>query len=185
MKKILFTVFAVCIMFAASAQFKGGLKAGLNLANGSGDTADALDASMLTSFHVGVYGQFGLSDAITLQPELLYYGAGSKVAGGDFDLKLTYIAVPVMLKYNIGETFNLQAGPQIGFLMSADLDGTDVKDNLKGTDFGLNIGAGATFGKFSADARYSIGLSNIDDGGGTWKNNVIQISLGYQLFGGE
>lgn len=178
-------MFAVCVVFAASAQFKGGLKAGLNLANGSGDNADALDASMLTTFHVGVYGQFGLSDAITLQPEVLYYGAGSKVVDGEFDLKLSYIAVPVMFKYNLGETFNIQAGPQIGLLMSADLDGTDIKDGLKGTDFGFNIGAGATFGKFSADARYSLGLSNIDDAGGDWKNNVIQISLGYQLFGGE
>lgn len=183
MKKVLFTMFAVCLVFAASAQFKGGLKAGLNLANGSGDNADALDASMLATFHVGAYGQFGLSDALTLQPEVLYYGAGASSDAGD--VKLSYLAVPVMFKYALGETFNIQAGPQIGLLMSAEYDGDDIKDGLKGTDFGFNIGAGATFGKFSADARYSLGLSNIDDAGGDWKNNVIQLSIGYQLFGGE
>jgi hypothetical protein len=33
---------------------------------------------MLIGFHVGLYGQFALSDALTLQPEVLYYGAGDK-----------------------------------------------------------------------------------------------------------
>jgi hypothetical protein len=178
MKKILFTMFAVCLVFAASAQFKGGLKAGANLANWGGDVTGT---DMLFGFHVGAYGQFGLSDALTLQPEVLYYGAGAKA--GDVDLKVNYLAIPVMFKYALGETFNVQAGPQIGLLLST--DPSEMKDGLKGTDFGLNIGIGAGFGKFSADARYSMGLSNINDGTGDIKNNVIQISFGYLLFGGE
>jgi hypothetical protein len=177
MKKVLFTVFAVCIMFAASAQFKGGLKAGANLANLGGDVEGT---DMLFGFHVGLYGQFGLSDALTLQPEVLYYGAGAK--DEDTDLKLNYLAIPVMFKYGLGEQFNIQAGPQLGLLLST--DPSEIKDFLKGTDFGLNFGVGGTFGKFSADARYSLGLANInDDDSGDIKNNVIQISLGYQLFG--
>ena len=68
MKKVLFTLFAVCTMFAASAQFKGGLKAGLNLATFGGD---ASGATTLTAFHIGAYGQFSLSDKFTIQPELL------------------------------------------------------------------------------------------------------------------
>ena len=181
MKKILFTVFAVCLVFAASAQFKGGLKAGANLANLGGDVSGT---DMLFSFHVGAYGQFGLSDALSLQPEVLYYGAGAKDDVSEF--KLSYVAIPVMFKYALGESFNIQAGPQVGLLMKAEYAGVDLKDGLKGTDFGLNVGAGVTFGKLSVDARYSMGLSNINDGGnGEIKNNVIQVSLGYQLFGGE
>jgi hypothetical protein len=177
MKKIFFTMFAVCIVFAASAQFKGGIKAGANLANLSGDIEGD---DMLFGFHVGMYGVFALSDALTLQPEVLYYGAGDKE--GDDDIKLSYLAIPVMFKYNLGETFNIQAGPQLGLLLST--DPSEFKDEMKGTDFGLNIGAGAGFGKFSADVRYSLGLSNIIDVEGfEVKNNVIQISLGYQLFG--
>ncbi len=178
MKKVLLTVFAALIVFGASAQFKGGLKAGANLANVSGDGVDGND--MLFGFHVGVYGQFALSDALTLQPEVLYYGAGAKF--GDEDYKLSYLAVPVMFKYALGDMFNVQAGPQLGLLLST--DPSELKDGLKGTDFGLNLGLGATFSKFSVDARYSLGLSNISDvDGGDLKNNVIQISLGYQLFG--
>lgn len=177
MKKVLLTVFAALMVFAASAQFKGGVKAGLNLANTSGDVEGD---DMLIGFHVGLYGQFDLSDALTLQPEVLYYGAGDKQ--GDESIKLNYLAIPVMFKYKLGDMFNVQAGPQLGLLLST--DPSELKDGLKGTDFGLNLGLGATFSKFSVDARYSLGLANIvdsDDFEG--KNNVIQISLGYQLFG--
>jgi hypothetical protein len=177
MKKLVLTVFAACLVFAASAQFKGGIKAGANLANLGGDVEDT---DMLFAFHFGLYGQFGLSEALTLQPEVLYYGAGAK--SGDDDLKINYLAIPVMFKYNVGETLNIQAGPQLGLLMGT--DPSELKDALKGTDFGLNLGLGAGFGKFSVDARYSIGLANIYDGDEVEiKNNVIQISLGYQLFG--
>lgn len=178
MKKLLLTVFAACLVFAASAQFKGGIKAGANLANIGGD--DANDTDMLFAFHLGAYGQFGLSEKLTLQPELLYYGAGAKA--DDEELKINYISIPVMFKYNVGETLNIQAGPQIGFL--AGTDPSELKDDLKGTDFGLNIGLGASFGKFSVDGRYSLGLASIIDVDDVdVKNNVIQISLGYQLFG--
>ena len=177
MKKVLLTVFAALMVFAASAQFKGGVKAGANLANLGGDVEGT---DMLFGFHVGLYGQFGLSDALSLQPEVLYYGAGAKV--GDDDYKLSYLAIPVMFKYQLGDMFNVQAGPQLGLLLST--DPSELKDGLKGTDFGLNLGLGATFSKFSVDARYSLGLSNINDADdGDIKNNVIQISLGYQLFG--
>lgn len=179
MKKVLLTVFAVCLVFAASAQFKGGIKAGLNLAN---CTDDFEGDDMLIGFHVGLYGQFALSEKLTLQPEFLYYSAGDKE--GDDEIELSYLAVPIMFKYAVAEQINIQAGPQIGLLMGADFAGVDIKDEMKGTDFGLNVGLGGVFGKFSADARYSIGLSNIVDVDGVEaKNNVIQISLGYQLFG--
>jgi hypothetical protein len=98
-----------------------------------------------------------------------------------------------MLIYSFGN-FNIQAGPQLSFLASAkykyDFDGDsgteDIKEFFKGTDFGANLGVGANFGKVNASVRYSIGLANIADSDeGELKNNVIQLSLGYTLFGGE
>ena len=55
-----------------------------------------------------------------------------------------------MAKYYVAEGFSLEAGPQIGFLMSAkmkaesggDSEEIDVKDDLKSIDFGINFGAG-------------------------------------------
>lgn len=180
MKKVLLTLVAACLVFVASAQFSGGLKAGLNFATFG---ADAENTEILTSFHVGAFGQFALSDKLTLQPELLYNAVGE----GSTEWKMNYISIPVMFLYNINEQFNIQAGPQLGLLMSAEIDGTDVKEEMSGTDFGINFGVGAGFGKLSVSARYSLGLSNILDtealGDIKLTNNVIQLSVGYKLFG--
>jgi len=196
MKKILFTVFAVCIMFAASAQFKGGLKAGVNLSSSKWEAGDGAFSESYsgTSFHVGAYGNFALSDAISIQPELLYNNIvhGTKADFGD-DITTTYLSIPVMFVYGFADNkFNVQAGPQLGILLSTDPSEIKDDDGVTGTDFSLNFGAGANFGKFNLTARYCLGLSNIAGSAFTdlvddfsIKNNNFQISVGYQLFGGE
>jgi hypothetical protein len=94
-----------------------------------------------------------------------------------------------MFLYNVNENFNIQAGPQLGFLAGANAKAgsasVDVKDFFKGTDFGINLGVGLNFGKLNAAARYCLGLGNIAEDSGDEKitNSVIQVSLGYKLFG--
>lgn len=194
MKKILLTVSIFCFAtVVAFAQMSGGAKAGLNLANAAGKDAGGTD--MRVGFHVGGYLNFGISDAFSIQPELLFNSVGAKETsdGTTTSIALNYISIPVMFKYNIVENFNIQAGPQLGILASAKakFDGgdLDIKDGFNSTDFGLNLGLGVDFGSFNATARYSLGLSTIaksDNGDNVdIKNNVIQISLGYKLFGGE
>lgn len=178
MKKVVLSVFAVLVVFAASAQFKGGVKAGVNMAKISTDI-DGLgsDSENGTSFHVGFYGVFALRDALAVQPELLY----NSIKGSDSDLTVNFLSIPVMVTYTFAERFNVQVGPQYGFVLSS--DPSDAKDDMKG-DFTLNLGAGAAFGKFNVTARYGIGLSNVVDIEGVdTKINNFQISLGYQLFG--
>lgn len=98
-----------------------------------------------------------------------------------------------MGKYYVTEGLSLQAGPQIGFLLSAKgkteasamglsiEEEEDVKDEFKGLDFGLNFGAGYELENgLGFDVRYNLGLSNIsdyDDANGG--NGVFQITVGY------
>jgi hypothetical protein len=192
MKRIFLAVSMVTLFAAGAAAqgISGGLKAGLNLANLTGDIEDT---DMKIGFHVGAYAKLSVTDAFFVQPELLYNAVGAKASEDGFEGKynFSYVSVPVMLGYSFGK-INIQAGPQIGFLTTAKLkvEGggdsaeVDVKDSLKGTDFGVNVGLGADFGKINAAARYCIGLSNIvDSDNAELKNGVIQISLGYKLFG--
>ena len=199
MKKLFLTVAAVAICTATLfAQISVGAKAGVNLANVNGDVDNT---DMKVGFHVGGYVNVAFSDALSLQPELLFNSVGYKytVSNGfdeaDVTSNLNYISIPVSLMYSIGPV-DLHAGPQLGFLMSAktksDFDGfddQDLKDDLKSTDLGFNVGAGVKFGNLNVTARYTIGLSNIADGDDAddidVKNGVIQLSLGYKLFGGE
>ena len=174
---------------ALAQGFSFGLKAGLNFSkevvNGSGIT---LNTDNITSFHGGVYGKIMVTPNFGIQPELLYSGQGGTVSSGGVTStsKFAYLNIPVMLRYNIVPAFNLQAGPQIGFLMSATSNGTDIKSQLKSTDFGLGFGLGVDLPVgLNFAARYVIGLSDIQatSTSATLKNTVIQISIGYKLFG--
>jgi hypothetical protein len=102
-----------------------------------------------------------------------------------------------MAKFYIIEGLSVEAGPQVGFLMSAKLKGEetdsfggdpvtlefdeDFKDYIKGTDFAFNVGAGYKLdGGLFFNARYSLGISNIsEDDNSDAKNGVFQFSVGY------
>lgn len=163
-----------------------GVKAGVNFATIAGDETD--DIKLKTAFHVGLVTEIPVSDSFSVQPELLYSAQGTKGDEGDDELKMDYINIPVMAKFYVDEGFSIEAGPQVGFLVSSELeiDGQteDIKDEMSSIDFGLNFGlgykleTGLCFG-----ARYNLGLSNIWDfeGSDDFKNqnSVIQISVGY------
>ena len=107
-----------------------------------------------------------------------------------------------MAKYYVAEGFSLEAGPQIGLLLSAkdvwtenwdgetDSGSEDLMDFLNKLDFGLNFGVGYKLDSgLNFGARYYLGLANIEDDddyaeddGDYWiKNNVFQFSVGYSF----
>ena len=165
---------------------------GANFASVNGDDADSFDNR--TGINGGVLVRTAASDQIDVETGLIYSQQGADYSESMYSgkYKLDYLNIPVMARFNVGDGFILQAGPQIGFLMSAkdeyDFDGEsgeeDVKEYLKGTDFGINLGAGYQFpGGFGIDATYNLGLTNIADSPDlsnvNWKHGVIQLRLSY------
>lgn len=186
-KVILFAAFAV-VAFATQAQVKFGAKAGLNLADWSG--ADASGTSTLASFHVGGLVNIAVSENFSVQPEVLYSGEGAKVSGGKY--VTSYINVPVLAQYKSEGGFYGETGPQIGLLMSAKAKAssgggsTDIKDELKSSNFSWAFGAGYQMASgLGFNARYNLGLSNVvkDSNNGTIKTSNIAIGVSY-TFGG-
>lgn len=181
MKKLLFAAVAVLgFTFANAQETKFGAKGGFNMSNLSG----ADNASTLIGIHLGGFAELKLSDKFAVQPELLFSMQGAGFDGGD--LKMNYINIPVMAKYFVTNNISIEAGPQIGFLMAAKADGTDVKEGYNSTDFGLNFG-----GSYYIDenmfltARYGFGLSEVEKDLATGvdgsSNSVIQLSFGYKF----
>jgi len=171
MKKILLSILAVVAFGTASAQdMKFGVKAGANFSNFTGD----VDSDGLTSFYIGGLVDFAVSEKFHVQPELLYSMEGAK------DAEISFLRIPIMAKYYIAEGFNLQAGPSIGFKVSAD-EGLD--ELTKSMDFGLGLGAGYELsGGLFFDARYNLGLSNISDVDPIEvKTTNFQVGLGYRF----
>ena len=93
---------------AGEAEF--GVKGGFNISNMYTESAD--DENVLYGFNAGVYAKFPMSDLISIQPELYYTTKGSELEysndfiDGSSRLRLDYIQLPVMVKFNIGEHFN-------------------------------------------------------------------------------
>ena len=210
MKKLLLTAaIAVFTLSSVNAQdITFGAKAGINIAN-----LDVTDANIdsRTSLHLGVTAEFEISDTFSIQPELLYSAQGATESDtyedsfirsvSESEWKLNYIQIPIMAKFYVSEGLSLEAGPQIGFLASAEVDsdrtetdlfdGTsvstsstvDAKELVKSVDFGLNFGLGYKLDSgLNFALRYNLGLSNIYDVSESTvkiKNRVFQLSVGY------
>jgi hypothetical protein len=198
MKKVILSLVAITAATFSFAQVQFGAKAGLNIANVTGSDANAETfpgKSSLISFHVGALASIPVSEAFSVQPEVLYSGQGADISGdgqsGSFSLG--YINVPILAKYTIANGFAVEAGPQIGFLLSGKEKvgslSQDIKSELNSTDFSVAVGVSylLTESNIGFDARYNIGLSTVakEQDGTTPKinNGVIQIGAFY-LFGG-
>ena len=206
MKKMVFAALAVLVFgftnaqdeVKATSEVKFGAKGGINLANIVGD--DAGDANMFVGFNAGFFVEIPVTDKLIFQPEILYSAQGSKSEGiidgynVDATLKFNYINIPLMFKYQVADKFSLEAGPYVGFLVSAKVKAEvsgfgsateDAKDLFKSTDFGLGLGMNYEFSDvIFANARYQAGLTEIGDseaGGNSVKNSVFQIGLGFRF----
>jgi len=183
MKKI--TIACLFVMIAATGVFAQasvslGIKGGLNFAKVDVSSVGAAYNSR-TGYNAGAFLNVKFTK-LALQPELMYSVQGADAAGGN--LELGYFNIPLLLKFYVIGGLNIQAGPQFGFLTSATSGGTDIKNLLKGSDTSLALGAGFDISKFVIDARYNLGLSEIQDNAAlaASKNQVFQLSVGYKLF---
>ena len=205
MKSLLFilTIFLFGFTNIIAQNIKYGSKIGVNIANITGDATDNLNTKIL--LHAGAVAEIMISDEFSFQAELLYSAQGAKsdysetldeVTFRYTSVKLEYINVPLLAKFYVTEGFSLEAGPLVGFLITADREfektdngetetgEKDILDEIKGIDFGIDFGLAYKLdsGIFLA-ARYNLGLSNISDveGADDFKNQnrVIQLSAGY------
>ncbi len=184
MKKLFF---AVCITLIGSTAFAQdldlGIKAGVNFANIS--DVD-VDLSNRTGFQAGIFAGVKFGEKVGLQADMLYSQQGAEFDGGEFDL--SYINVPVVLKYYLVNGLNIQAGPQFGFVVDDKITFEvfdDISTKAKAEDFDLSgvVGAGYDF-PFGVrlDARYNFGLTDVSkEKGVEGKNSVFSLALGYSF----
>ncbi|WP_191859789.1 porin family protein [Hanstruepera ponticola] len=195
MKKLILCAALTAFVFnSTNAQMdvSFGVKGGVNFANLNGDIEDN---DMKVGFHVGGVAEIMFNEKMGFQPEILYSSQGTKFEEGGAKLKynLDYINVPLMAKFYPTKGFNIEAGPQVGFLVSSkakyefngDSETTDIED-LKSIDFGLNFGLGYKMDNgLNFGARYNLGLSNVNDADNSddfkVSNGVIQVSVGFMF----
>ncbi|MGZ5191673.1 MAG: porin family protein [Flavisolibacter sp.] len=185
MKKIIF-VFGVLASTSGFAQnFSAGIKAGANFSNFTGGNFEAVKKKAIAGFHGGVFLNFSLG-ALSLQPEILISTQGARIdsANRSYDWKVTYAAIPILLKYKSAGGFYLEAGPQFSFKVGEDVSDQSIKDFAKGLDLSAAAGFGVqTKGGLGIGARYLLGLSKVGDFDPPknidpdFKNSVIQVGV--------
>jgi hypothetical protein len=181
MKFLIGLITAILITGIASAQHGNapaghvtvGVKGGLNMYNIHNDNSTSYDSR--TGYYFGLLGHIHRNSQWAIQPEILYSAQGAK------NHNLGYINIPVLIQYMFDNGFRIQAGPQVGFLVSS----TDNRDDFNAIDVALSVGASYVVPStgFGIDLRYNYGLNDITkDSEVKSTNRGIQLGLFY-LFG--
>ncbi|HAR62925.1 MAG: hypothetical protein DKM50_13460 [Candidatus Margulisiibacteriota bacterium] len=201
MKKIIALLCLIVVLsFSSTSVFaqdgmKWGLKLGVNGNTFIGD--DAKSTRMTGGFNAGVFSEWRLNDNFIIQPELIFTKKGGKATlpdeFGEVNLLLNYLELPILFKYNLPMDWveaNVFAGPYFSHLFSVN-DKQDIEDRntlkkFNRFDWGVVVGVGAGFntflGKVGLDARYDMGLQNLDEkANDDFRNGVGSINLSYAL----
>lgn len=186
-------LFLLCIVLVSSSVFSQslfdrlhfGVKAGGNYSDFSNAN---FDTEGLPGFHAGAIIAFDINEKWSVQEDFLFSTQGAKIKGGfsdGKDLKLSYISVPIVLKYKTSFGLYFEAGPQVGILVSEDFKELTNDDFAEKIDAGMVGGIGYQFPNgLGIGARYYYGLTDISKIKSTtintdFQNNMSQVSLFY------
>lgn len=133
---------------------------------------------------IGVVFAVNLGESLQLTPEAVVaikgtrfsddarLGIGGALTPTPWDLRLTYLEVPVLARYRPGSGWlHLLGGPYVAWLLKARLEARDethvlaYSDAFERFDAGWVVGIGAGRGRARVDFRYSRGLTDIDRNG--------------------
>ena len=170
-----------------------GVTAGANLYK---ITGRSFDEKTQAGFSAGVYGEYSINRIMGIQSELLWSQLKAKT-GDQFsqiypgvgisgaDVYLNYISLPVMFAFKPTPELSILIGPQYSYLVNQTkglLIGTN-KEAFKKSETSLVFGGQLNLGKIKIDARYTIGLTNLNgiNSSDEWKFHGFHFSLGYQL----
>lgn len=162
-------------------------------------TGDTEGNKMKLGLVAGAEFGYNINDMFAVTAGALVSLQGSKFDDNsyqkDVTTNLTYLNVPILANVYIAPGLAIKAGVQPGFLLSRktkldELIGsgswTSVEhtstDGLKKVDFSIPLGLSYEISDFVIDARYNLGLTNINDTDSyKSKNSVIMLTLGYKI----
>lgn len=177
-------------------KFGYGVKAGINLASQS-STVESQDISVknIIGVNAGGYCNYFLFNYLGVQAEAMISGKGAHWSDFYDDMKdiLTYIDIPLLIKYQPVKFVNIHAGALAGFRIMAkqkNMDTgvkSDVKDYYNFSEYCLTGGVEANLpNNLNLTIRYVYGLTSATSDyvyDNPWTNNLIQFSIGYRFSG--
>jgi Outer membrane protein beta-barrel domain len=205
MKKSLLIIVALatCTLFSsAQVSFYLMPKAGVSMGLTRMESSSYSNEKMQAGFIGGIALPIGFGEYFEVQPEFYYLQTNSKFtytstdggATSDITRKLEQFELPILLKAKYKGLYGL-VGPSVTFNSNGTDEAKSIKTNLtfgsgqtelKKNGWGMQFGVGYVFntgiGKFNLDARYGLGLSDIDNVTGTnnkTNSDALCFTLGY------
>jgi hypothetical protein len=198
MKKIILsTLLLVSLVSVSQAQgIRLGVKAGANLNKISSD--QSFNDGFNLSYHAGGFLEIDFNKKWGIQPEVLfnesttkpsnfrlaYSGISNPSLSTSDQIKLDYLSIPILFRYNIGSILTLNVGPQYSILITKDKTLLqNGQSAFKNGDFAMVGGAQLNFKFLRIYGRYNIGLQNLNDisSSDKWKSQQLQLGLGFRL----
>src|SRR5450631_513050 len=120
MKKLILICFVLLSTRSFSQSFMQGILQRLSFGiKGGANYSNYVNADFttqaLTGYHAGALVDFKLTKNLFIQEEFLFSLQGAKVRGNVFgkeDVKVSYMTVPILLKYRTNSGIYIEAGPQ-------------------------------------------------------------------------
>lgn len=140
-----------------------------------------------------------ISDTFSMQYEALYSQKGLVENQTldhykyKFEVNFDYLEIPILAKFKMGNQWSLYGGGYAGLVLSKKVKvtvndsssrtETDISDDFANNlDYGFLLGAQVNITeKWQIDARYNLGLADIDKSTIDRKNSTISIAATYLL----
>lgn len=197
MKKMMITVFILSFVLigALSAQgFGYGVKAGMNMANITGDEVE--DAKIKPGMTIGGFATIPLGDKLSVRPEILFTQKGYRIKESEEGYeykgkaKMNWLDIPILAVYEVAEGIKAFVGPYFDLYLGGEYviesDFGDFDEKIEGEDvnsLGMGLMFGGAYGvtkSIDVEARVALGLTSMDEDF-TIKNFGIQFNANYYL----
>jgi hypothetical protein len=185
-------IFPISFFLFASTLIAGdfngiGIKLGYNSSIFTGNDIPGKGVHSQAGFAFGGFACYNISNEFSLQQEALITTKGAKInTVGDVYLSniFIYFELPLLAKMTFRSEHQLKPyiylGPAFGITIMA-INNVGVLDDIKGSDFGVILGAGIEVWKVSLDIRLNNGLVNFDRSADDidLKNRTFSILMGF------
>ena len=194
MKKMMMMLIMAIVALTASAQntlrdngtftLQPKIGIGIGALSGEWKTNSGVDNKSRIGFVAGVEGEYYANTWLGIALGVNYAQQGWKMEGNGLKetYKLDYLNVPLTGNFYVAKGLALKTGVQFGFLMSAKVEDTDVKDACEKLNLSIPIGISYEISDFVLDLRYNLGLTKTNkDDGNKLRSDLLQITLGYKF----
>ena len=193
-KLLLFLPAALVILQVSAQKINVGVRGDFTYSRINGD---GMGIGYQAGFNVGGFAEYKIKDRWSVQPEILfsqrnikignfkeYFASSASEDPGQYAF-LSYVSVPVSLKYKILNELTVSAGAQYSYLVHADETLLrDKADGFKKNDVGIVAGLEYTPSRLRFYGRYYRSVSDINNINDlhTWYMTQFQAGVGYILF---